>query len=540
MQREEKQLDLTLEALISQVADLKNSLVSFIYKLENEYDRLTWPSVLDSFALLSGQLNTLNKVLKHEKTPLLRNQVIIPLVLSPDRDEEIMRQTEGRVPVFSHEVVPDHLRTKPDPEVEEQEKQLITDAARISPDAAQKQIQSLNKMCSNLLEKISKEERESESGGLRQNKQTFNPADTNALVAAVAFGKGLSNRRPPGSGASVQSGQPGAGAIIAGASGIQQVPMTGAPAQQQPMLAGVQMAPAGQPDLAWRITSYPFLIQNLKSCMEHSAPCCCLFTQDTATTMEGIVTMYQDFMKKADPRIADYPLMQSPFLVMGILLGYVYFVLSLGPRLMANRKPLNLKKFMVLYNFFLVGLSLYIVYEFLMAGWLTGYTWRCDPVDFSQDPKALRMVSVAWLFVFSKFIELTDTVRGMGSFHAMINSMVHVVMYFYYGLSAAGPAFQKYLWWKKHITAIQLAQFVIVSIHISQYYFMPNCQYQFPIFIHLIWIYGTIFFILFSNFWYQSYTKGKRLPRVAQQAAQHNGSSIHENGTVANGKVKAN
>lgn len=44
----------------------------------------------------------------------------------------------------------------------------------------------------------------------------------------------------------------------------------------------------------------------------------------------------------------------------------------------------------------------------------------------------------------------------MGSFHAMINSMVHVVMYLYYGLSAAGPAFQKYLWWKKHITAIQL------------------------------------------------------------------------------------
>ncbi|XP_032287011.1 mediator of RNA polymerase II transcription subunit 8 isoform X5 [Phoca vitulina] len=165
VQREEKQLEASLDALLSQVADLKNSLGSFIYKLENEYDRLTWPSVLDSFALLSGQLNTLNKVLKHEKTPLFRNQVIIPLVLSPDRDEDLMRQTEGRVPVFSHEVVPDHLRTKPDPEVEEQEKQLTTDAARVGADAAQKQIQSLNKMCSNLLEKISKEERESESGG---------------------------------------------------------------------------------------------------------------------------------------------------------------------------------------------------------------------------------------------------------------------------------------------------------------------------------------------------------------------------------------
>lgn len=49
----------------------------------------------------------------------------------------LQRQTEGRVPVFSHEVVPDHLRTKPDPEVEEQEKQLTTDAARIGADAAQ-------------------------------------------------------------------------------------------------------------------------------------------------------------------------------------------------------------------------------------------------------------------------------------------------------------------------------------------------------------------------------------------------------------------
>lgn len=45
---------------------------------------------------------------------------------------------------------------------------------------------------------------------------------------------------------------------------------------------------------------------------------------------------------------------------------------------------------------------------------------------------------------------------GMGSFHAMINSSVHVVMYLYYGLSALGPVAQPYLWWKKHMTAIQL------------------------------------------------------------------------------------
>ncbi|NP_001086941.1 mediator of RNA polymerase II transcription subunit 8-B [Xenopus laevis] len=248
MQREEKQLEACLDALISQVSDIKNSLVGFIHKLENEYDRLTWPSVLDSFALLSGQLNTLNKVLKNEKTPLLRNQVIIPLLLSPDRDEEIMRLTEGRVPVFSHEVVPDHLRTKPDPDVEELEKQISADATRLTSEAAQKQVQSMNKMCSNLLDKISKEERESELGSLRQNKQTFNPTDTNALVAAVAFGKGLSNRRPPGQGGPMAPGQTGASGMIPGAAGMQQVPMSLSQNQQQQQhMAGVSMSQGSQP-----------------------------------------------------------------------------------------------------------------------------------------------------------------------------------------------------------------------------------------------------------------------------------------------------
>lgn len=31
-------------------------------------------------------------------------------------------------------------------------------------------------------------------------------------------------------------------------------------------------------------------------------------------------------------------------------------------------------------------------------------------------------------------------------------------MYLYYGLSALGPVAQPYLWWKKHMTAIQLVR----------------------------------------------------------------------------------
>jgi len=45
---------------------------------------------------------------------------------------------------------------------------------------------------------------------------------------------------------------------------------------------------------------------------------------------------------------------------------------------------------------------------------------------------------------------------GLGTFHAMINSFVHMVMYTYYGIAAMGPKYQKYIWWKKYLTAFQM------------------------------------------------------------------------------------
>nr|ACO09366.1 Elongation of very long chain fatty acids protein 1 [Osmerus mordax] len=283
-----------------------------------------------------------------------------------------------------------------------------------------------------------------------------------------------------------------------------------------------------------------------------------------------IMEVYDYVMAGTDPRLKVYPMMQNPVYMSAILLSYLFFVLFAGPRLMANRKPFQLKEAMIIYNFSLVALSVFIVYEFLMSGWATTYTWRCDPCDYSDSPQGLRMVRVAWLFFFSKLIELMDTVffvlrkkhgqitflhifhhsfmpwtwwwgvsyapGGMGSFHAMVNSVVHVIMYFYYGLSAAGPRFQKFLWWKEYMTAIQLVQFVLVSLHVTQYYFMESCDYQVPLFIHLIWVYGTFFFVLFSNFWYQAYIKGKRLPKLNSKQSHNgktNGSTVASNGKHA-------
>lgn len=51
-------------------------------------------------------------------TPL-RNLTVLPLLLSPERDEALLQLTEGRISVFSHDMVPDYLRTKPEPTAEQ-------------------------------------------------------------------------------------------------------------------------------------------------------------------------------------------------------------------------------------------------------------------------------------------------------------------------------------------------------------------------------------------------------------------------------------
>lgn len=45
---------------------------------------------------------------------------------------------------------------------------------------------------------------------------------------------------------------------------------------------------------------------------------------------------------------------------------------------------------------------------------------------------------------------------GHGTLLGMINSFIHIIMYGYYFVSSLGPQYQKYLWWKKHLTSMQM------------------------------------------------------------------------------------
>ena len=63
------------------------------------------------------------------------------------------------------------------------------------------------------------------------------------------------------------------------------------------------------------------------------------------------------------------------------------------------------------------------------------------------------------------------TPGGHESFGALFNSFVHVVMYAYYFLAAFGPRFQPYLWWKKHLTKLQVGGNLLQNSAFVEFFF---------------------------------------------------------------------
>ncbi|XP_046806644.1 elongation of very long chain fatty acids protein AAEL008004 isoform X3 [Lucilia cuprina] len=252
------------------------------------------------------------------------------------------------------------------------------------------------------------------------------------------------------------------------------------------------------------------------------------------------INRYMD--SHGDPRTKDWPMMSSPFPTLAVCLTYVYIVKVLGPRLMENRKPFRLQNTLILYNAVQVIFSAWIFYEIGISGWLTGhYSFRCQPVEYNNNPRVTRMVHACWWYYFSKFTEFMDTIffvlrkkesqittlhvihhgcmpmsvwfgvkftpGGHSTFFGLLNTFVHIIMYTYYMFSAMGPQYQKYLWWKKYLTTLQMVQFIAIMVHAFQLLFI-DCNYP-KAFVWWIGMHAVMFFFLFNEFYKQAY-KGRK------------------------------
>jgi elongation of very long chain fatty acids protein 4 len=150
----------------------------------------------------------------------------------------------------------------------------------------------------------------------------------------------------------------------------------------------------------------------------------------------GPTKFYEWAIARSDPRVADWFLMQSPLPTIALIIVYLTIV-NIGPRLMKNRKPFDLKPILVVYNLFLVGLSAYIVFELVDASYRAGYNYICQPMSYSNDKNHVRIAAALWWYWFSKFIEFFDT------FFFILRKKSNQVTF----LHVYHHASMAYLWW---------------------------------------------------------------------------------------------
>lgn len=108
------------------------------------------------------------------------------------------------------------------------------------------------------------------------------------------------------------------------------------------------------------------------------------------------------------------------------------------------------------------------------------------------------------------------TPGGHSTFFSLLNTFVHIWMYLYYLLAALGPRYAKFLWWKKHLTTLQIVQFVGIASHSFQLLFI-DCAYP-KAFVWWIGCHGLLFLVLFSKFYRVTYLANKERKRKEREA----------------------
>ncbi|KAM7292692.1 elongation of very long chain fatty acids protein AAEL008004 [Ixodes scapularis] len=257
-----------------------------------------------------------------------------------------------------------------------------------------------------------------------------------------------------------------------------------------------------------------------------------------------------------DPRTRDYPLVMNPFFVFPMIATYLYFVKVAGPRWMKNRKPFEITNLMRFYNVAMVILNARFLYIVLINTYLPGgrYSLWCQGITGYMDDQLAEYYKSGWWYLAVRYADLLDTVffvlrkkfthithlhvihhalfaanawlivlfapEGQGALGLAMNAFVHVIMYTYYFLATLGPSVAQYLWWKRYLTMMQIAQFVIFIIHMSIPLFV-DCG--FPRYLIVVGIVQTILImVLFVNFYVKSYY---RKP-IASKARNH--TSLHK------------
>lgn len=241
--------------------------------------------------------------------------------------------------------------------------------------------------------------------------------------------------------------------------------------------------------------------------------------------------------------------------MISILVAYGSFVLYFGPNWMKSRNAFNIKYVIILYNAVQIYYNYFIFSEAISFKHYFTYLFGFGCIKGVPEDERIfflnELYRLYWHGTINKMLDLLDTVffvltkkhshiTFLHVHHHIIlfstiwivakyycgveaniigfcNTIVHMVMYTYYLIAALGPAFKKYLGWKKYLTVMQLVQFTIIIVY-AIIALILSCNWNKYILYAML---GECSFnlLLFLNFYRKSYGSEERKQAIMNKMA---------------------
>ncbi|XP_053206726.1 elongation of very long chain fatty acids protein 7-like [Panonychus citri] len=230
--------------------------------------------------------------------------------------------------------------------------------------------------------------------------------------------------------------------------------------------------------------------------------------------IEMIRYVFHDFWETVgSSNLSWFPTLKGgPWAILCIIGCYLYFVTNLGPRLMKNREPFELRSILLVHN--IIKIILYSIVLILGSWCIDGGSkaTKCELFNFDGDDLKTRItISIGLEYYLLKYFDLMDTIyfvlkkktsqvtsahlihhslmpllfyvayKFCPSLHLglipIVNSFIHFLTATYHIICTIDPS-RKHIYrnWARYLFHLQMIQFVFfIIIFLNMVYLMEDC-----------------------------------------------------------------